>query len=462
MKPRLPPTVSEHLFDHPRWREAVALLSDRKVVAWADGYKSWHKLPTMARDAGLDADLVWLAVKYRRMARWRALPLLGQDGKPFVLGESASITERLHRVDRETGGGGGVALDREHGLLADPETQRRFLIRSMMDEAIDSSIMEGARTSVRVARELLQSGRPPKNKDERMVANNYAAMLAVKARLERPLSPGLLLELHAILSEGALEDDAPRDAAGRFRRPGERVVVEDVRTNEAIYEPPPAEMLPQRIRALCGFANTVYGGPEFLHPIVKACVLHFMIGYEHPFADGNGRTARAIFYWSVLRCGYSIFEFLSISRLIREAAVKYPQAFRDTETDDNDLTYFVVYKLGVIERSLEALAGHLHDEERRLTSSKRLLTLDPGLNLRQRLLLEYALKHPARDFTARSQAGVTGVSVMTARSDLEHLVRSGLMKSYKVGNAVHYSVVADIAAKLADRSGKGLASPPGL
>lgn len=51
--------------------------------------------------------------------------------------------------------------------------------------------------------------------------------------------------------------------------------------------------------------------------------LHFMLGYEHPFVDGNGRVARAMFDWAMLRNGYWLFEFISVSRIIRQAPAKY-------------------------------------------------------------------------------------------------------------------------------------------
>src|SRR5205814_10028127 len=52
------------------------------------------------------------------------------------------------------------------------------------------------------------------------------------------------------------------------------------------------------------------------HPMVRSMILHFWLAYDHPFVDGNGRTARALFYWSMLRNGYWMFEYITISKII--------------------------------------------------------------------------------------------------------------------------------------------------
>jgi Fic family protein len=63
---------------------------------------------------------------------------------------------------------------------------------------------------------------------------------------------------------------------------------------------------------------------KFIHPVVRAIILHFMIGCGHLFVDGNGRTARALFYWSVLHQKYRLMEFISISCIGRGKAYVAP------------------------------------------------------------------------------------------------------------------------------------------
>src|SRR5207302_11428896 len=135
----------------------------------------------------------------------------------------------------------------------------------------------------------------------------------------------------------------------RLQLPEEdRVAVFDNR-GALLHQPPPAEQLPKRLVTMCRFANSELGGAGFVHPVIRAILLHFWLGYDHPFEDGNGRTARALFYWYMRTHGYWLVEYLSISRILQNAPAKYTRAFLLTETDERDATYFIVYQLEVLE-----------------------------------------------------------------------------------------------------------------
>jgi len=386
-----------------------------------------------------------LAQTYRTSNR-EPIDLTRPDGRKFMYSVGSHLYEPLHRIDRTAGGGGPVAIHSPHGALADESQQQRLRIRTLMDEAAESSLIEGAAMTRKDAVEMLRSRREPVNKSERMIANNYHAMQRVKECASQPLSKEMLLELQTILTRGTLNDDTE---AGRFRRPDELVRVVDERTNENIYVPPEAELLGQRINTLCAFANQDHSGSNFIHPIVKACILHFMIGYEHPFVDGNGRTARAIFYWFALRQGYRIFEYIPISEKIRKGYARYPQAYLDTELDGGDLTYFILYKFDIIEQSLTALTEHLAHEQEKLTRSESILKSNKKLNLRQRILLEHAL--PTQRYTVKSHANSNGTTLVTARTDLEKLRSLKLLTSFKDGREGVYVPATDLADQLRER-----------
>ncbi len=326
-----------------------------------------------------------------------------------------------------------------------------------MEEAIESSRIEGAVTTRRDAIELLRSGEPPKNKSEVMVVNNYRAMQWIKRHLHQPLSIDMLLKLQAVLTEGTLQVEEIR----RLRRPEERVRVVDDRTGEDLFVPPPAESLPARLETLCDFANQSHDKEQFIHPIIKACILHFMIGYEHPFVDGNGRTARAVFYWCVLKNRYKAFEYMAISELIIKAYAQYPQAFIDVEDDDGDLTYFVAYKLRLIWRAIQRLQEHLEEEQRKVDESLVAAQKYPGLNLRQKLILGRALRDPKARFTAASHSNSMQITRTTARADLTGLHELLLLGTYKVGKKVHYLPAPDLAKKLAVGPASTVASRAG-
>lgn len=444
-----PVTFSNLLEDYERTARLVPLLA--KSPSLGEKYRPWRKVRHIAKDSGVDPVDAWWTIKWDRLRDWRSLPIIQSGGKEFGYSAGSHLFEPLYRIDRATGGGGSAAFESPRGFLADETHRQRLRIRTLMDEAAESSLIEGAATTRKDAVEMLRSARSPKTKGERMVVNNYVAMQQVKEWTGRSLSKEMLLELQTTLTRDTLGNE---DEAGRFRRSDERVRVVDERTDREIYVPPPAEGLHNRIASLCAFANQDHSGKNFIHPIVKACVLHFMIGYEHPFVDGNGRTARAIFYWFTLRHGYRIFEYIPISEKIRKGYARYPEAYLDTELDDGDLTYFILYKLDIIEQSLTALAEHLKNEEEKIKRSELLLKSNKGLNLRQRILLEHALRHPTQRYTVKSHASSNGTTLVTARTDLEILRNLRLLTSFKDGREEIYLPAATLAEKVAGAAKK--------
>jgi len=248
-----------------------------------------------------------------------------------------------------------------------------------MEEAIASSQIEGAATTRKVAKEMLRTGRRPRDISETMILNNYRAIMRIGELRDEPLTPEAVLELHRILTDGTLDDPS---AAGRLQRPDEeRVTVVDPADDTVLHVPPPAEQLPSRLARLCRFAN---GEPEepFVHPVVRAIVVHLWLAYDHPFEDGNGRTARALFYWVMAAQGYWLTEYLSISRLLYTARSRYRRSFLLTENDDLDATYFLSFQLGIIVRAIDEMHAHLRAKMDELRQTEELLRRS-DLNHRQ-------------------------------------------------------------------------------
>ena len=237
--------------------------------------------------------------------------------------------------------------------------------------------------------------------------------------------------------------------AGRLRPPGLEVVVDDA-YGTVFHVPPAASELAQRLEQLCRFANGETPA-VFIHPVVRAITLHFWLAYDHPFRDGNGRTARALFYWSMLQQGYWLFEFISISSVITKARGQYERSFLYCETDDNDLTYFLLAQLTVIQQAISNLYAYLERKASELAAlQRRLEGMDApaGFNGRQLALLRHALRHPGFRYTVGSHQRSHGVSNQTARSDLQRLASHGLLIPAKDGKRDIFQVPADLASRL--------------
>jgi Fic family protein len=318
-------------------------------------------------------------------------------------------------------------------VTADDQARQHYLVSSLMEEAIRSSQLEGATTSRQAAKDLLRSGREPKDRSERMILNNYRALQFMRD-MGRTLTPEMILELHRVLTDGTLDDPS---AAGRLQAPDEeRIVVMDRQDGRVVHTPPPAEQLPDRLRALCEFANEPADSERFVHPVVRAILLHFWLAHDHPFEDGNGRTARALFYWHMKTSGYWLVEYLSISRILADAPAQYGRAFLLTETDERDTTYFLLYQLEVLGRAVTELHRYLGGKVRDVRDVERLMrTGSASFNHRQLALLGHAIRTPGQGYTFRSHSASHGVTHETARNDILPLVRKGFLAQARVHRA---------------------------
>lgn len=380
----------------------------------------------------------WLALKLSRIVSRTAVPLKDAKGSALSFTVPSCVTQELHRID--LGAGGVVSLPAQ---ITNPHTRDRYLVSSLIEEAITSSQLEGAVTTREVAKRMITSGRAPRDNSERMILNNYATIRRVQELKSEPLTLQLVMELHELITDGTLENEG---AIGRFRTPDEKIVVGDD-FGEVYYTPPPAEQLPERMDQMCKFANGETPA-EFIHPVIRAIILHFWLAYDHPFVDGNGRTARALFYWSMLRSGYWLFEFVSISTILRQAPIKYGRAFLYTETDDNDLTYFLLHQTQVMRRAVDSLHDYIKrktTEIREVEAHTRALSM---LNHRQVDLISHALKHPGELYTISEHQATHKVVYQTARTDLLKLAEHGVLNKVKYGRELTFVAPEDLSEKL--------------
>lgn len=420
--PDIGPMMREIVGDRDRLQRVLSL----EAGVDGDRYIHWDKLRHLEPPTGLTHEDWWLAIKLRRRPLLRKLPLTDPSGRPFEYATPDSVLRRLHQVDQH--GRGEIAMPEV--AIADEQARRHYLVNSLMEEAIRSSQLEGATTSRRVAKELLRSGRAPADRSEQMIFNNYRALQFMR-EMGETLAPAAVLELHRVVTENTLDDPS---AAGRLQSPDdERVAVFARDSQRLLHRPPPAEQLPGRLESLCRFATEPADSEHFMHPVVRAILLHFWLAYDHPFADGNGRTARALFYWYMRTRGYWLVEYLSISRILANAPGQYSRSFLYTETDALDTTYFIHYQLEVIVRSIAELHVYLERKIKEIGEVERLISAAPEFNHRQLALLGHALRNPGHTYTFQSHSSSHDVTHETARNDLLPLVERGLLERRRIG-----------------------------
>jgi Fic family protein len=418
------------------------LASKNPVQPQEGDYLHWDDLQARQPPGDLTQAEWWLLMKTGRQFARQQVPLKDKKGQPFSFSIVPEMFEALHHIDQRCAG--NIAMPEHVSKAAESSgMQTRYKINSLMEEAVTSSLLEGAAVTREKARDLLRSGRKPRDKSERMIVNNFVTMQHLQKITDRPLTPDLVLEIHAMISRDALDKT---DAAGRLRRADEPIEVADDEDN-VFHIPPAASQLPERLAAMCDFANDqqLRG---YLHPVVRAIILHFWLAYDHPFVDGNGRTARALFYWAMLRGGFWLFEFISISQALLRSPTDYYRAFLLTETDDNDLNYFLLHQLRCIGTAIEDLHAYLarkSAERKALQTSLR----DVGwINPRQQALLEHALENATATYTFDSHQRSHQISLMTARSDLLALENKGWLTSRIEGKQRIFRPAPELDQKL--------------
>lgn len=433
--PKLTDLMQEAMADPARLDHILAAV---RAEQHRGNYLHWDKLRRYVAPEGISHREWWLALKVSRMGMLKPISLMDKEGRPFQFAVPELIMEELHQIDLGAGGMIGVPEP-----ITNPNTKDRYLVRSLMEEAITSSQLEGAVTTRDVAKEMIRSGRAPRDSSEQMILNNFETMRQIGQLRSHVLSPEMVFQIHRLVTDKTLENSV---AAGRLRTTDEKCVVGDD-FGQVYHNPPDAEELPARLAAMCDFANGK-APAHFVHPVVRAIILHFWLAYDHPFVDGNGRTARALFYWSMLHNGYWLFEFISISNILRKAPVKYGRSFLYTETDDNDLTYFLIAQTQVIRQAIRKLHEYIErktTEMREVESHMRALDF---FNHRQVEVIRNALKHPGQRYSVAGHQKSHGVVYQTARTDLLDLGTRGLLEMRKQGKTMVFIAPSDLSERL--------------
>ena len=376
-----------------------------------DDYEYWDKVKYKKLPEGFTPQMLWANVKASRLRSM--IPVWEKYGINLCI--TSQMQRMCHEFDMKFGSFWEVEGD------AQTAEKKYYLSSSLMEEAIYSSKMEGASTTRIVAKEMLRKKKSPQNKSQQMIANNYNTIQYIVEHKDEPLTEEALLHIHRLMTEKTM--DNPEDA-GRFRT-NDKVVVADMVEGDIIYTPPSFQEIPEFVESLCDFFNN--DNPRtFIHPIIRGIIVHFMLAFMHPFADGNGRTARALFYWYMLKEKYWLTEYMSISRVIAKSKPSYEKSFRYVENDGNDIGYFVAYNLRALEISFQQLTDYIQRKQHEKKAATSFM-IAGNINYRQAMILQRLKEEPNTIMTVKDVQEMFSVSSMTARKDLSDLVLQGYM-----------------------------------
>ncbi len=406
-----------------------------KIAAINNEYLYWDKLK-YKKISDLAPEQLWSAVKMARAVNYKNISF-GIYHFNYVTTDY--IQKIIHYFDMNIGGYMGA-----NNVVPDAD-KTRYLVSAIMEEAISSSQIEGANTTRKKAKEMLRKEVKPKTKSEQMIVNNYVTIKHITQNRNDDLTPEKLLYVHGLIACDTLDD---KKEEGAFRISDDVQVVNHI-DGEVVHTPPSHKELEVLINDLCDFFNND-SKETFIHPILKATTIHFMIGYIHPFTDGNGRTARALFYWYLLKKGYWLTEYLSISKIIQDTKNQYEKAYLYTEADANDLTYFMTYHLKVMDKAFEALKEYIQLKQKENLQIASFVRI-PNVNERQAQLLKILNDEPECIFTVKEVENRFQVSKYTARTDLNALVEMKFLEVIQVNkikqNFVRSEKFLDLLAK---------------
>lgn len=244
-------------------------------------------------------------------------------------------------------------------------------------------------------------------RSQREVLNYFAGLRYVeKHAAKKTLRHEDLFALHRILAGEVMD----QGEAGRYRTIPVRV---------GRYVPPPPGEVSGLMRELLDWWNTK---SVELSPVISSAILHYRFEAIHPFADGNGRTGRALALWELYRRGFDTHHIFSVDEFYWEDRPRYYAALEAVRRDGDDLTGWLEYCAEGLQQTLERVWVRVQAFQPR---PGKKLVLRPKQEQLLRLLRDHASMSPAEIWAALD------VSRQGAMDLLRPLLKAGMVE--KIG-----------------------------
>jgi Fic family protein len=207
-----------------------------------------------------------------------------------------------------------------------PALQRDTRIRN----AYSSTAIEGNPLTLEQVR-ALEEGRSLMAVTERArreVLNYFAGLRFIEKRADKKtMTHEDVLELHAIIGTDVMD----QGKAGRYR---------DILVRVGRYLPPAPEIVSGLMSELLDWWNRE---ASKWSPVLTSAIIHYRFEGIHPFADGNGRTGRALALWELYRRGFDNHHIFSVDEYYWEDRPRYYEALDHVRRQGEDLTHWLEY-----------------------------------------------------------------------------------------------------------------------
>ena len=288
---------------------------------------------------------------------------------------------------------------------------------SRLRNAHSSTAIEGNPLTLEQVR-ALEEGRElpavtPRSKQE--VLNYFAGLRFIEKHLPKsPLTHEAILKLHKVIA-GAVMDQG---TAGRYRTIAVRV---------GKFVPPPAGDVSGLMRELLEWWNV---DAQNLSPVLTSAIIHYRFESIHPFADGNGRTGRALALWELYRRGFDTHHIFSVDEWYWADRPRYYAALDDARKHDEDLTHWLEYTAEGLQVTLEKV--WMRVQRLAAKSGRKKLVLRP----RQEQLLQ--MLRDRKSMTPPEIWDGLGVSKQGALDLLRPLIKAGLVRRVGTNKSGRY------------------------
>jgi Fic family protein len=368
----------------------------------------------------------------KRQERW----IWERKGWPEVTYDAARLLAPAGRARRAQGLVTGAIA------AIDATDRKRLLVDALTDEAITTSQIEGENldpASVRrsIARRLTLHplGRnDPRPREGRATEGISAVTVDAVENARKPLTASRLRRWHRMLRPTGLDPSE----IGRFRGGPMQVVSGPMGRERLHFEAPPGERVEYEVERFLGWFSQLSIGDW----LIMSALLHLVFVTIHPFADGNGRIARAIADLLLARDVPDDVP-VSMTRQILAEKQRYYDMLERTQRGNLDVTEWIVWFLECYERA----ALHTLDVIAEVQRANAIFTYaaKQGLNERQRLVLRIFLDRYDGRLNPAKYAQMTDKSPDTAQRDLADLVAKGVLVRTGATSNVSYDVSPAIA-----------------
>ncbi|MCX6020229.1 MAG: Fic family protein [Chloroflexi bacterium] len=317
------------------------------------------------------------------------------------------------------------------------------VLQTLTQDVLTTSEIEGEKLDAdqvrsSLARRLGMDGGGLKPAD-RNVEGIVEVMLDATRQFDQPLTAERLIAWHAALFPTG-RSGMRRITVGAWRddHDGPMQVVSGPMGRERVhFQAPAAERLGREMPAFLDWFNA----ETRIDPVLKAALAHLWFVSLHPFDDGNGRIARALADLALARSEGSPQRFYSMSAQIRQQRSGYYEILERTQKGTLDITPWMIWFLGCIERAIEGAQEELAAVLFKAHFWQRVAP--SPINERQRLVLNRLLDGFEGKLTSSKWAKLAKCSQGTALRDITDLMEWGILrKDEAAGRSTSYSLAA--------------------